>query len=211
MAAAPASGLAEAGAAALAAALLLAAGPAMASAPPDFRFETFRAVCLDGFRDTEARARAVAGAGFEAVADDAHPMLATFMKVSRDAIEEAKAEDGFTGTAAAFRKTVEGRDLYVVTTTLDMPPEAEWKIDFLGCYLYDFAAEAPLDPAQFTTHFDEAPAETYDEAGLVGQKWNVEKLDGVWDVSTAYFTKDGPAATAAGFSGLVIKITSTRE
>src|SRR5690606_16360006 len=149
----------------------------------------------------------VAAAGFEAVPDDGHPMLAAIMKVSRDAIAQSKVEDGFTGTAAAFRRAAEGRDLYVVTTTLDMPADAEWKIDFLGCYLYDFAAEAPLDPAILTAHFDEAPVESYDQDGLAGQKWNVEKLDGVWDVSTGYFRKDGPAASAAGFSGLVIKIT----
>lgn len=185
--------------------------PASAAAAPDPRFAAFLAACLDGHRNPAVRSAAIAAAGFELVADDAHPMLGNLMRVSRKEIAAAKEEDGFTGTAAAFRKSADGSDFYLVTTALDMPETSEWKISLLGCYLYDFAAEAPLEPAIVTAHFDEEPVEAVDEDGLAGQTWNVEKIEGVWDVRNTFIAKGSPAAAKTGFSGLLLKITSTRE
>ena len=184
--------------------------PARATTP-DLRFEAFLAACLDGHRDPAVRSAAIAAAGFEPVADDAHPMLANLMTVSRKEMAAAKEEDGFTGTAATFRKSADGSDFYLVTTELNMPETSDWKIDLLGCYLYDFAAEAPLEPAAVTAHFDEAPAEAVGEDGLTGQTWNVEAIEGVWDVRNTFIAKGSPAAAKTGFSGLLLKITSTRE
>jgi hypothetical protein len=93
-----------------------------------------------------------------------------------------------------------------------MPADADWKIDLLACHLYDFAANAPLDPQILTDRFAEAPAETVDEpATLVAQTWNVESLEGVWEVRNTFIPERSTAAAVTGFTGVMLKITSTRE
>ena len=134
------------------------------------------------------------------------------MGAAREAIADAEKEDDMTGAAAAFaRGPADGR-LYLVTTEMNMPADAEWKIDLLACHLYDFAATSPLDPQILSDRFAEAPGETVDEpATLVGQMWNVESLEGIWEVRNTFIPEGSPAAAQTGFTGVMLKITSTRE
>jgi hypothetical protein len=191
---------------------VVASVPALADPAADGRFAAFLEACLDGHRDPVRRAAAIGAAGWTAAADDADAELAAVMRASRRAIAEAAQDDGMTGSVSVFARDRTEGPLYLVTTEVNMPEDAEWKIDLLGCHLYDFAATAPIDPAEISARFDEAPAETADRPGiLTGQTWNVEKIEGVWDVQNTFIPEGSPAAARAGFAGVMLKITSTRE
>ena len=75
-------------------------------------------------------------AGWTAMADDGDPRIARLVKLGRDAIEK----DG-TATGANFRRTVGGRDIFLIVSRY------QDKTGFWGsgCRLYHFEATAPLD------------------------------------------------------------------
>lgn len=185
-------------------------GVASAAVPPATFLDAFVAACLDGYRDPEARGAAIAAAGWRPVADDADLMLAAVMEASRGALADAQAEETASGAVSAFGMALDGADAYLVATELDMTTGSEWDIDLLGCYLYDFAASEPLDPNRITARFDEPPAETEGQAGvIVAHVWNIEKLDGVWDLRSTFIPEDSPARNLTGFSGRVLSVTTT--
>ena len=191
---------------------VVASAPALADPPADGRFAAFLEACLDGHRDPVRRAAAIGAAGWAAAADDADSELAAVMRASRQAIADATKEDGMSGSVSVFARDRGKGPLYLVATEVNMPEDAKWKVDLLGCHLYDFAATAPIDPAEISARFDEAPAETVDKPGvLTGQTWNVEKIEGVWDVQNTFIPEGSSAAALARFTGAMLKITSTRE
>ena len=191
---------------------LLSTTQGVAEPASDLRLAAFEEACLDGYRNPDIRAAVIAAAGWSPVADDADPALARLMAISRQAMVQAEEEDGFTGTIAAYALRLAGGEAYLVTTELDMPADAEWKIDLLGCYLYDFAAAAPLPPSLITSRFDERPAEVVDQPDvIVAQTWNIEQIEGVWELRSTYIPPGSPAAAVTGFTGLAIGLTSTRE
>jgi hypothetical protein len=191
---------------------VVAGAPVLAEPPADGRLAAFDAACLAGYRDPTLRAAAIRTAGWLPVADDAAPELKALMTLSRAAMARAADEDGISGSVAAFARQQADRPLYLVTTEVNMPDDTEWKIDLLGCHLYDFAATAPIDPATISVRFAEEPAEVIDEPGtMISQAWNVETLEGVWSVQSSFIPAGSPAAALAGFSGVMLKITSTRE
>jgi hypothetical protein len=189
--------------------------PGAASAAPlsdeDF-LSAFAVACLDGYRDPAARAAAIDAAGWRPVADDADPMLARMLAISRRSLEQAEEEDGYTGRAAVYGRTGGVGGPYLVTTELNVPDDGEGAIDVLGCYLYDFEATGPLDPAPITARFGEAPAEVEDQPGvIVSQSWNVESLEGVWELRSTFIPEGSPGVDVTGFSGRVLLLTTTRE
>ncbi len=189
--------------------------PGAASAAPladaDF-LAAFAVACLDGYRDPVARAAAIEAAGWRPVADDADPMLARMLAISRQSLKEVEDEDGYEGSAAVYGRTGGVDGPYLVTTALNVPDEGEGAIDVLGCYLYDFEATVPLDPAPITARFGEEPAEVEDQPGvIVSQSWAVESLDGVWELRSTFIPEGSPGVDITGFSGRVLLLTTTRE
>ncbi|HET7718226.1 MAG TPA: hypothetical protein VFK86_21575 [Bauldia sp.] len=185
---------------------------ASAETAPDTRLAAFEAACLEEHRDPDARRAVIRAAGWTPVPDQADSSLARLMEISRQTLVTAKQEEGVSGAIAAYGQRFAGRDLYLVTTELDMPAEAAWKIDLLGCYLYDFAATTPLDPAIVSRRFDEKPAEVVDEPGvIVAQIWNIEQIEGVWELRNTFIPPGSPAAAVTGFTGLAISLTSTKK
>lgn len=197
--------------AALALLLAVVATPAFADTPSDPRFDAFDGACIDGHRDPARRLAVVEAGGWKPVADDADPDLASMLAISRKAMKEAD-EEGYASTMAVYGQKFGGLDLYLVTNEVNAPKDAEWRIDFLGCSVYDFSATAPMNADIVSQRFDEFPAEVIDQPGtIVGQTWNVEKIDGVWSVQNAFVPPGSAGASSAGFSGVAIKMTSTRE
>ena len=190
---------------------MLAAAPALAAGSGDARLDAFDAACLDGHRDPEARVAAIARAGWAAAADDAHPELAALMALTRRAMDGAR-EEGFGTALAVYGSRVGGLDLFLVTDEMDQPADnVDFRIDLMGCYLFDFEATAPVDPVLVAARFDERPAQTVDEPGeIVAQTWNVEAIEGVWDVQATFIPEGSPNVARTGFSGASLKITSTK-
>ena len=93
-----------------------------------------------------------------------------------------------------------------------MPAAADRKTRLLGCHLYDFAATAPIDPALVSARFGEAPAETVDQPGVIeAEVWTLDGMEGVGDLSLTFIPEGSPAAAVTGFTGVTLKLTSTRE
>jgi hypothetical protein len=179
---------------------------------PDPRLAAFEAACLDGYRNPEIRAAVIAAAGWSPVADNVDPALGRLMAISREAMVQSEEEDGFAGSISAYGRRLAGGEAYLVTTELDMAADAGRKIDLLGCYLYDFAADAPLPVSLITFRFDERPAEVVDQPGvIVAQVWNIERIEGVWELRSTFIPPGSPAAGVTGFTGLAISLTSTSE
>ena len=84
-------------------ALLPGAVSAAPLADADF-LAAFAVACLDGYRDPVARAAAIEAAGWRPVADDADPMLARMLAISRQSLKEAEHEDGYEGSAAVAER-----------------------------------------------------------------------------------------------------------
>jgi hypothetical protein len=197
---------------AVAAFLLL---PAMASAAPlepKAFLGAFAEACIDGYGDPAARSAAIADAGWRPVADDANPVLRRMLGIARASLAATSADQGYTGSAAVFGRDDPAAGPYLVTTELHMPDDGEGPLDVLGCYLYDFEATEPLDPAPITARFDEAPASVEDQAGvIVSEAWDIESLDGVWELRSTFIPEGSPGVDVTGFAGRVLILTSVRD
>ena len=121
----------------LLAALLLAAQPAPAIAPERAMLDALRQACERPGDVEEMEADALA-AGWERIADEAHPQVAKLNRIGR----MAAGTDG-TMAGASFRRTMAGRELFLIVSRHEDASGA-WGA---GCRLYDFAATAPLDGA----------------------------------------------------------------
>ena len=126
-----------------------------------------------------------------------------------DPLAGAAAEEGYTGAAAVYGRDGGATGPYLVTTILHMPDDGEGPLDVLGCYLYDFEAGEPLDPAPITARFDEDPASVEDQPGvIVSQAWDIESLDGVWELRSTFIPEGSPGVDVTGFAGRVLILTS---
>jgi hypothetical protein len=191
--------------------LLLCGGAAAAPLSDDAFLSTFAVACLDGYDDSGVRAAAIAAAGWQPVADDANPVLADMLAMARASLRQAEAEEGYRGTAAVYGRDGGTTGPYLVTTVLQMPDEGDGPLDVLGCYLYDFEATAPLDPGPISRRFDEEPAVADDQPGIiVSEAWDVESLDGVWELRSTFIPEGSPGVDVTGFSGRVLILTSVR-
>ena len=118
--------------------ILLAALLAAPSAAADQAIlDSFKAACHRTGDIAAMKADAVA-AGWEEVEEDSDPRLARLTRMGREAVDEGARMSG-----GSFRRTVDGRALFLVQSRVDAT-EGYWGA---GCRLYDFEATAPLDPA----------------------------------------------------------------
>lgn len=189
---------------ALGASLLMLATTAPAAAA-DVRLEAFQAACLPGHRDPQKRLANLQSEGWAAVPDSDNPMLEATMKLSRQQIEEGRS-DGIDGDVAAFRKLSAGKPLYLVVSNVRAEP-----IALTGCYLFDFGSDRAIAAEAVSAWLKEAPAQTIDHAGLTAQIWNVEGIEGVWDLQNSFIAADSQALSITGYAGTSIKLTSTVE
>lgn len=191
--------------------LLLCGGAAAAPLPDDAFLSAFAVACLDGYDDTDVRDAAIAAAGWRPVEDNANPVLADMLAMARASLRQAEEEEGYRGTAAVYGRDGGATGPYLVTTILEMPDEGDGPLDVLGCYLYDFEATGPLDPGPISRRFDEEPAAVDDQPGIiVSEAWNVESLDGVWELRSTFIPEGSPGVDVTGFAGRVLILTSLR-
>lgn len=197
---------------AVAALLLLPAAAGAAPLEPGAFLEAFAEACLDGYRDPAVRNAAIAAAGWREAPDDADPVLARMLALARASLAEAAAEQGYTGSAVVYGRDGGAAGPYLVTTELNMPDDGEGPLDVLGCYLYDFEAREPLDPAPITARFGEEPASVEDQPGvIVSEAWDIESLEGVWELRSTFIPEGSPGVEVTGFAGRVLILTSIRE
>lgn len=174
---------------------------AVNAAATEPRLEAFRTVCVPDRQNYDALKKAALVEGWEPVQAGAHPELDSLMEVSRT----IELEPDIRASLASYAKAVAGGEAFLVLTDY-----ASEQIDLVGCYVYDFEADAPIDPELVSDWLGAPPTESVNQPSvIVGHTWGTPPgLPGTWDVYLA-FLPEGSAATAfTGFSGVVIKISS---
>ena len=155
------------------AALLLAAQAAPAPPPQREMLDAFKAACSRTGNDIEAMKADAAGSGWTAMADDGDPRIARLVKLGRDA---ADADGKVAG--ANFRRTVGGREIFLIVAPLD------------GALLEAWMGKPP-------THV-EAPA-----PGLSKRLWEPGWRDGI-ALEISHVSQGNPLGQQFGLSGNIL-------
>ena len=173
----------------------------VAVAQADARVEAFRSACIDDRQDYDALIRGATDGGWIVAEPGDNAELDALLEVSAEGL----AEEDVPAWLAAFRKTVDGGDFYLVLTRLAGEP-----FDLVGCYVYDFEADEPIERRIISDWLGQFPSDSIDEPGVItADTWDVpDRYPGTFDIYSAYLPEGGAASTFTGFSGVLIKITS---
>lgn len=189
----------------------------------DPRLADFVALCIPHRQDLDAAARALGEAGWVQVADADHPELETTLARAR--AEAVDPEMDMTMTFTVWRSASPGVGRYIVLNRIDavlgetrdldddgILQEWEKADDFtmLGCGLWDFDAEAPIERAVVTDWAGAEPVQHFDQPGnIVGGTWNVhERMPGTGEVHVGYIPEGSSMFAQTGFSGVSISMSS---
>ncbi|MCB1486414.1 MAG: hypothetical protein KDJ88_03030 [Bauldia sp.] len=172
-----------------------------AGAATDPRVEAFRSACIEDRQDFEALKHRALTEGWAPV----HAGVNAELDAMMERAAEAEFDPGTTALLESYLKAVAGNDAFLVLTSLASP-----QVDIVGCYVYDFEATAPIPPSVISDWLGVPPSDTIDEPEIIiGYTWETpEQLPGTWDIYLAYLPEGGGASHIAGFSGVLIKITS---
>lgn len=158
----------------------------------------------------------VATLGWEPVAPGKNPAADRLIATAVAELAREKAEDDFAfeGELAFFTRTI-GTRTYLLAVSAVL---SEY-IDLNGCYLYDFAAKEPVDPALVSTLLGTEPAYSTDgddpyyaadPAELISTVWGPPPgLPRTMDTYLTFIPADSPIADRLGFTGAVLKFSTS--
>lgn len=201
----------------LAAILALCVTPSVAAQPG--RAEAFVAeferACVPGRLTYAATLSASAAAGWTSVASEAHPELAAVMAMSKAEADSLAADPDFSETqfnSASFAKLVGGRPHYLVVSrssaVIDGAGDRNNPWVFVGCYLYDFDASEPLDPAAVTALVGNPISRSEERDGVVANVWGPPcPMPRTGDTYLS-FVPDG-STTVVPFSGVALNFSTS--
>lgn len=188
-------------------ALLASAAPAVGNAPtaaaptPDEQalFAAFRKVCSK-VRNLDGMNAAARKAGWQAVAAEAHPRLASLVNGGREAV--LKEEPGAQLIGAQFSRNIGARQVWLVTSRYtDGNPQGYWGN---GCRVYDFEASGPIAPGVLRTLMGRANTGTMPlPDGETKYLWEPGWKSG-HSVEVSYVTGTDPVSRKFGLKGLVL-------
>lgn len=146
---------------------------------------------------------------------DAHPELAAMMSTMNAALAEAEDMEATFDYRIYARPVAEAPHYLIVSrTSFEMEPLSEgaepdiWT--YIGCYLYNFDATGPIDPAPMTAFTGKPIAREVDQEGLVSYLWGPPcPLPRTGDSYLTYVADDSPHKATTGFSGLMIKFETS--
>ena len=171
--------------------------------------DTFAATCVPqrlSFEGTKAQA---AAEGWTVVPQTDHPQLDFLLQTSVRTVEEDTEIEGEIAFET-YRREVDGTTLHLVVTRSVAAMEGMDPFIDIGCYLYDFAADEPPDPAPVGKWLDRpiARAETNDtiHAYLWGPACPMPRTG---DTYMTYVPASSPLAARHGFSGLMMKFSTS--
>lgn len=165
----------------------------------------YAALCGTPARDSYSKLVAHAeGLGWAKVARTSNAELAALMQLSDKGIAEGKAEGYVTGASnATLTKMVGGRPLHFVATHVRSNI-----LNMVGCYLYDFEAVAPVDPAAVTRLLGIEPAYTRELGGITTTVWGPSpNISGTLDTHLTFVPPQSPAVAKVGFDGVMLKVS----
>ncbi len=195
------------------AAALLLWSPAPASAGDyDIDFVTaFAEACVPqrlSYQGTVDTARAE---GWRDVEGTAHPELDALMAKSEEAANDPELKPSFAYTLLS--RTIHGTDHYLVVSRAsfvldpDEDPPNPWV--YIGCYLYNLDATAPVDPAPVTALIRNPIANSHADDTLTAHVWGPPcPMPRTGDTYLTFIPEGSPHAEA-GFTGVVLKFETS--
>jgi hypothetical protein len=194
--------------------LAVLASPALALEPPvsvDQAFaDAFGAACVPGRLSYDGTREAALAAGWVVVDRTDHDELAVIMK---RAGEEMGVEDdaGLEYDTTLYAKDVAGTRHHLTVSFLSsVITEGEPPFVQVGCNLYNFDAEDPIDPAPISALLDAPISHSIDREGLYGHVWGPPcSMPRTFDTYLGYYAADTPAALATGFDGVSLTFSTS--
>lgn len=204
-------------AAAVALLACVAAPSAMATESADYGaafVDAFATACVPerlSYAGTRANAEAL---GWITAERDAHPELMAMMSVMDSAAASAAEEMEGAFEHGLYTKPVADLPHYLVVSRASFnigepdDPLNPWV--YVGCYLYNFDATAPIDPAPVSALTGNAVAQQVDNEGLVSYVWGPPcPMPRTGDSYLTFIADNSPHAAQTGFSGLMLKFETS--
>ena len=155
--------------------------------------DAFRAAC-ERTGDLEAMKADAAASGWTPMADDGEPRVEKLIRMGKEAVEEG------TLSGAAFRRALDGRDLFLILSRYE-DPSGYWGV---GCRLYDFDAAAAVDGAVLASWMGREPTGTIEvEPGIGRRLWEPGWREGV-NIEVTHVPPGHALAQTFGLSGNVL-------
>ena len=197
--------------------MALAAAPAIAAESADYGqafVDAFAEACVPerlSYPGTRANAEKL---GWMAAERSAHPELAAMMKVMDAGALEAEAEMQGTFAYQIYAKTVAEVPHYLIvsrsTFIVGEPDDPLNPWVRIGCYLYNFDASAPIDPAPVSAFTGNPIAREVDQEGIVSYLWGPPcPMPRTGDTYMTFVADDSPHKSQTGFSGLMMKFETS--
>ena len=190
--------------------ILLGARPELAapSAYDQAFVSAFADACIPGRLSYEATQQAAMAAGWMATDFGADPQLAIIETLSADVAEKLEPLKGKM-VFAVYAKVIEGAPHYLVTSFADLGPAAANEA-VVGCFLYNFAAMASVDPEAVTALLGAPFAESQVDADIASYSWTPPTtLPGTRETYLTFVPASSQYKQQTGFSGQVLQFNTT--
>jgi hypothetical protein len=191
-----------------------AAVPAMAApAPYDIEFVSqFAEACVPQRLSYPGTLETARQAGWTDVERSANPELDAMMAISEAAAldPELQATFQYQILAKSFADTehflVVSRSSFVIDPEED--PVDPWIL--IGCYIYNLDATAPIDPEPVTALIGKPISNSISDETLTAHVWGPPcPMPRTGDTYLTFVPEGSPQAEATGFSGLVLKFSTS--
>lgn len=206
--------------AAVAALAVLAAAPAGATESGDYGrafVAAFAEACVPerlSYAGTKANAERL---GWRVAQRDAHPELAAMMAKTDEGLAEAADMQPSFDYALYAKPIAETEHFLVVSRSsfvMDFSSGEEgeepevWA--YIGCYLYNFDAIEPIDPAPMTALIEKPISHSLDQDGLVAHVWGPPcPMPRTGDSYLTFIAENSAGSMQTGFSGLMVKFETS--
>ena len=201
--------------AAFAALALVAVSPAVAVESADYGqafVDSFAEACVPqrlSYPGTQTQAESL---GWTPTQPGAHAELASMMAIAEAAASDPELPAEFD--YRIFSRPIEGQTHYLVVSraafTIGEPDDPLNPWVYIGCYLYNLDATAPIDPAPVSALTGNPVANEVDEEGLVSYVWGPPcPMPRTGDTYLSFIAEDSPHVSLTGFSGLMMKFDTS--
>jgi hypothetical protein len=184
------------------------AGAAGASSYDTAFVDAFAEACVPGRLSYPRTREAAIAAGWREVETTDHPELTAMLSIAAKQLEDPELEVTYEDTI--YRRDIEGRPHHLVISRSSFiigepdDPLNPWV--YVGCYLYNFDAQAPIEPDAVTTLIGNPIAQTMNQDGLLGYVWGPPcPMPRTGDTYLSFIADNSPHTSQTGFSGLVLK------
>ena len=183
-----------------------AASPAVAEADWSTSFvETFQSACVPERTSYERTLSHVRGEGWSAFDVSEHAEFSAMMEIVEEAVEADGEDMDMTFESETLARHVEGRPLHLVVSLV----ESEY-LDTVGCYLYDFDADAPIQTSVVSNLLGVKPAQMHRDETIESAVWGPPpSMPGTLDTYLTYIPPGSAVAKLTGFDGVVLKFTTS--